>query len=41
VDELKKDPDFAPYFTLKAVLMEEEGSLRVGYFEILPPSMLD
>lgn len=40
-DVLQKDPDFAPYFTLKVVLVEEEGALRVGYFEFLAPSMFD
>jgi hypothetical protein len=39
--ELQKDPDFQPYFNLKVVLVEEAGALRVGYFEFLPPSMLD
>jgi hypothetical protein len=41
VDQLKKSPDFDPYFNLKVVLVEEEGQLKVGYFEFLPPSMLD
>ncbi len=41
VEELLKNPDFAPYFTIKVVLVEEEGQLKVGYFEFLPPSMLD
>jgi hypothetical protein len=40
-EELQKNPDFQPYFNLKAVLVEEDGALRVGYFEFLPPSMLD
>lgn len=40
VDELKKDEDFKPYVTLKVVLVEE-GGLKVGYFEFLPPSMMD
>lgn len=40
-DELKKDPDFRPYFTLKVVLVEAGGELKVGYFEFLPPSMMD
>ncbi|MCW8128825.1 MAG: hypothetical protein KIS92_00445 [Planctomycetota bacterium] len=30
-----------PYFNLKAVLVEEHGELKVGYFEVRPPSMLD
>jgi len=41
VEELQKDPDFQPYFNLKLVLVEQEGSLQVAYFEFLPPSMLD
>jgi hypothetical protein len=41
VDELKKSPDFDPYFNLKIVLVEEDGQLKVGYFEFLPPSMMD
>ncbi|HYF48006.1 MAG TPA: hypothetical protein VEJ63_01270 [Planctomycetota bacterium] len=40
VEELKKDENFRPYFTLKMVLVEESG-LKVGYFEFLPPSMMD
>lgn len=39
VEELKKDSEF--YFTFKVVLVEEEGGLKVGYFEFLPPSMMD
>ena len=41
VEELTKDEDFQPYLNLKLVLVDEEGSLKVGYFEFLPPSMLD
>jgi hypothetical protein len=41
VEELKKDEDFDPYFNLKVVLVEEDDQLKVGYFEFLPPSMLD
>ena len=41
VEELKKDEDFDPYLNLKAVLVEEGGQLKIGYFEFLPPSMLD
>ena len=41
VEELKKDEDFDPYLNLKAVLVEEGGQLRVGYFEFLPPSIMD
>src|SRR4029450_10110315 len=41
VEELKKTDDFDPYFNLKVVLVEEGGQLKVGYFEFLPPSMLD
>ncbi len=41
-EELDKDPEFAPYLNVKLVLVEETpGQLRVGYFEFLPPSMLD
>jgi hypothetical protein len=41
VEELKKSADFDPYFNLKVVLVEEGGELKVGYFEFLPPSMMD
>ncbi len=41
VEELKKSPDFDPYFNLKVVLVEEDGQLKIGYFEFLPPSMMD
>ena len=41
VEELKKSPDFDPYFNLKVVLVEEGGQLKVGYFELLPPSIMD
>jgi hypothetical protein len=41
VEELQKDDDFAPYLTLKLVLVAGESGLQVGYFEFLPPSMLD
>ena len=41
VEELKKSPDFDPYFNLKVVLVEEGGQLKVGYFEFLPPSIMD
>lgn len=40
-EELEKNPDFSPYFTIKVVLVEEEGTLRTGYFEFLPPSFFD
>jgi hypothetical protein len=30
-----------PYFNFKCVLVEENGQLRIGYFEFMPPSMLD
>jgi len=40
-DELQKDEDFVPYLTLKLVLVAGETGLQVGYFEFLPPSMLD
>ncbi|MGC2626978.1 MAG: hypothetical protein WA269_09090, partial [Candidatus Udaeobacter sp.] len=41
VEDLKKSEDFDPYFNLKIVLVDEGGHLKVGYFEFLPPSMLD
>ena len=41
VEELKKDRDFDLYFNLKVVLVEEDGQVKVGYFEFLPPSMMD
>jgi predicted small lipoprotein YifL len=41
VEELKKDDNFDPYFNLKVVLVEEDGQLKVGYFEFLPPSLMD
>jgi hypothetical protein len=42
VEELQNDEDFKPYLTLKLVLVEDtDGQLRVGYFEFLPPSMMD
>jgi hypothetical protein len=41
VEELKKEEAFGPYLNLKVVLVEEDGELKVGYFEFLPPSMMD
>ncbi len=41
VEDLRKDPDFGPYFNLEVVLVEEGGAVRVGYFEFTPPSMWD
>jgi hypothetical protein len=41
VEDLKKSDDFDPYFNLKIVLVDEGGQLKIGYFEFLPPSMLD
>ena len=38
---VRADDDFAPYFTVKIVLVEEAGTLKVGYFEFLPPSLMD
>lgn len=40
-EELVKLESFRPYCNVKLVLIEEAGQLRVGYFEFLPPSMLD
>src|SRR5262245_33128597 len=41
VEELKKSEDFDPYFNFKVVLVEENGQLTIGYFEFLPPSVMD
>jgi hypothetical protein len=41
VDELQRDPDFEPYFNFKFVVVDDGGVLRVAYFELMPPSMLD
>jgi hypothetical protein len=41
VEELKKNEDFNPYLNLKVVLVEEDGQLKIGYFEFLPPSIWD
>jgi hypothetical protein len=41
VEQLKKEEDFDLYFNLKVVLVEEGCHLKIGYFEFLPPSMLD
>jgi hypothetical protein len=38
---VQKSEDFDPYFNLKIVLVEEGGQLKIGYFEFLPPSMMD
>jgi hypothetical protein len=40
-EKLKADPDFQPYITLKMVLVEESGALKIGYFEFLPPGIWD
>src|ERR1043166_5941303 len=40
-EQLQKEDDFDPYLNLKVVLVEEGGQLKIGYFEFLPPSMLD
>lgn len=40
-EQLKANPDFQPYVTLKTVLVEDSGALRIGYFEFLPPGMFD
>jgi hypothetical protein len=41
VEELKKNEDFDPYLNLKVVLVDEDGQLKIGYFEFLPPSIWD
>ncbi|MCZ7646250.1 MAG: hypothetical protein M5U26_13370 [Planctomycetota bacterium] len=40
-EEVEQDEELAPYYTLKQVLVEEGGELKIGYFEFLPPSMAD
>ena len=40
-EQLKNDPDFKPYLNLKIVLVQEADALKVGYFEFLPPGILD
>ena len=40
LDELYEEGE-APYCKLKTVLVEEDGELKVAYFEFVPPSMLD
>jgi hypothetical protein len=37
-EDLQKDPTFNPSFNVKIVLIEEDGQLKVGYFEFLPSS---
>ncbi len=41
VADLQQTGGLEPYFNCKIVLVEESGTLKVGYFEFLPPSMLD
>jgi hypothetical protein len=41
VEELKKNGGLDPYFNVKAVLVEDDGQLKIGYFEFLPPSIWD
>src|SRR5678816_2382989 len=41
VEELKKSEDFDPYLNLKVVLVDEDGQLKIGYFEFVPPSIWD
>ena len=37
-EDLQKDTNFKPGFNVKVVLVEEDGQLKVGYFEFLPAS---
>jgi hypothetical protein len=37
----KLKAEFQPYVTLKIVLVQEAGVLKVGYFEFLPPGIMD
>lgn len=39
-EEVLKNEE-GPYYNIKYVLVEEGGALKVGYFEFMPPSMLD
>lgn len=39
--ELAADPDFQPYMNIKLVVIDDAGTLKVGYFEFLPASMMD
>ena len=41
VEEVEKDDDFNPYFTIKTVLVDEGGELKIGYFEFTPPNIFD
>lgn len=41
VEELEKSGDFAPYCNLKVVMVDEDGALKVGYFEFTSPSLWD
>jgi hypothetical protein len=40
-DSEEDEEDRGTYLTVKFVLVEEGGELKVGYFEFMPPSMLD
>jgi len=35
------EEDDEPYLNLRIILIEEQGQLQVGYFELSPPSILD
>lgn len=39
--ELVEDPDWIPFFGVKIVLVEEGDALKAGYFEFLPPGLMD
>lgn len=43
LNEEQKDTveESLPYMNVKFVLVDEGGQLKVGYFELMPPSMLD
>lgn len=41
VEEIRADSEYAPYYNIKFVLVDEGGTLKVGYFEIMPRSILD
>lgn len=40
-DDFDLDEVGGMYFSFKFVLIEENGQLKIGYFEFLPPSILD
>lgn len=39
--EIEQDDEYQPYYNFKLVLVQEGEKLKVGYFELMPPSILD